>query len=299
MRNRNIFKLFVILALSCFIALFGFGSVANAADDLPAPEALATESIVVAQHEPTTFCHKPGEHNQQELTTDDDGFLNGHLNHGDTLGACPALFDGWVTWKASNYVPVNPTLGAIGLPQTIVGFGQLIPEQCGVTYQQDHYVGALAEVNAVLEDGLLGGTVQHPEDSNIVTEWAYVSSDACQPPVDEPPVDEPPVVDPPVIDPPVVDPPVVVEPPVVEPPVVEPPVVDPPVVEELPVVTPPVIAVVDAPLATVPTAPVLAATGSGWDRIAPYALGFLMLGIVLSVSSFFGRRYIKHHPHSL
>ena len=40
-------------------------------------------------HTPVTFCHKPGTPAAQELTTDDDGFLQGHLNHGDSLGACP------------------------------------------------------------------------------------------------------------------------------------------------------------------------------------------------------------------
>jgi hypothetical protein len=39
-------------------------------------------------HTPVTFCHKPGTPAEQELTTDDDGFLQGHLGHGDTLGPC-------------------------------------------------------------------------------------------------------------------------------------------------------------------------------------------------------------------
>lgn len=41
-------------------------------------------------HTPVTFCHKPGTPAEKELTTDDDGFLQGHLGHGDTLGPCPA-----------------------------------------------------------------------------------------------------------------------------------------------------------------------------------------------------------------
>jgi outer membrane biosynthesis protein TonB len=40
-------------------------------------------------HTPVTFCHKPGTPAEKELTTDDDGFLQGHLDHGDILGACP------------------------------------------------------------------------------------------------------------------------------------------------------------------------------------------------------------------
>lgn len=39
-------------------------------------------------HTPITFCHKPGTPAQKELTTDDDGFLQGHLGHGDNLGPC-------------------------------------------------------------------------------------------------------------------------------------------------------------------------------------------------------------------
>ena len=42
-------------------------------------------------HTPVTFCHKPGTPAQQELTTDDDGFLNGHLGHGDSIGSCPTI----------------------------------------------------------------------------------------------------------------------------------------------------------------------------------------------------------------
>lgn len=34
-------------------------------------------------HTPITFCH-----NEHTITTDDDGFLQGHLHHGDTLGPC-------------------------------------------------------------------------------------------------------------------------------------------------------------------------------------------------------------------
>lgn len=141
-------------------------------------------------HDPVTFCHKPGTPAQQELTTDDDGLLNGHLGHGDSLGACPQLeqFDGWVTWLAPNYVPVDPTLAKIGLPQTLVGLGQLTPETCELTYQQDHYVGLKADVDAILADGKLSGTVQHPEDSAVVTEWKFVSSATCPPP---PPAPQP------------------------------------------------------------------------------------------------------------
>ncbi len=51
-----------------------------------------TETVTESQpgqgHTPTTFCHKPGTPAQKTLTTDDDGFLQGHLTHGDSLGEC-------------------------------------------------------------------------------------------------------------------------------------------------------------------------------------------------------------------
>lgn len=51
------------------------------------------------EHVVTVFCHKPGEKNQQTLSTDDDGFLQGHLGHGDTLGECPP--EQFVPYQAS------------------------------------------------------------------------------------------------------------------------------------------------------------------------------------------------------
>lgn len=71
----------LLIALVVVLFLFGAATVV-----LSSP-ANATEG----GHEAVTFCHKPGEDNQQELTTDDDGFLNGHINHGDILGSCPAI----------------------------------------------------------------------------------------------------------------------------------------------------------------------------------------------------------------
>jgi hypothetical protein len=54
-----------------FIAIAGFGATA-----------LATGTT------PTTICHKEEGQNPLTLVIDDDGALNGHLGHGDTLGAC-------------------------------------------------------------------------------------------------------------------------------------------------------------------------------------------------------------------
>lgn len=94
----------------------------------------------------------------------------------------PAIVSGWYTWQTPNYVPDNPTLVKAGLPQVYVGKGQIAPEKCGVTYQQDFYEGTQAAIDAVLADGQLSGTVQTPEDASIVKQWKFVSSEACPPP---------------------------------------------------------------------------------------------------------------------
>lgn len=39
-------------------------------------------------HTPVTICHKPGTPAEHEITVDDDA-VPAHLEHGDTLGACP------------------------------------------------------------------------------------------------------------------------------------------------------------------------------------------------------------------
>lgn len=62
----------------------------------------------------------------------------------------------------------------------------------------------------------------------------------------------------------------------------------------------PVVALVADPISSVPANnSELAHTGSAWDNVAPYALGFLMLGIVLAVTAFFGRRYDRKHLQQL
>lgn len=58
-------------------------------------------------HTPVTFCHKPGTPAEQELTTDDDGFLEGHLGHGDTLGPCPTTTTTETT--PTDTIPTIPT----------------------------------------------------------------------------------------------------------------------------------------------------------------------------------------------
>jgi hypothetical protein len=74
-------KIATIVALTGLMVLGG-ATMAHATDPYNPPG---------GGHTPVTFCHKPGTPAEQELTTDDDGFLQGHLNHGDTLGACPVV----------------------------------------------------------------------------------------------------------------------------------------------------------------------------------------------------------------
>jgi len=84
----------------------------------PAPEQVApieAQKTPPKGHEPITFCHKPGTPAQQELTTDNQGFLNGHLNHGDSLGACPPVFE---TYEVCATWTVDP--GNDLWPQTLV-----------------------------------------------------------------------------------------------------------------------------------------------------------------------------------
>ena len=145
-----------------------------------APEARKTEP----EHIETTFCHKPGEDNQKTLTTDDDGFLQGHLGHGDTLGACAALPEvvtEWHTWASPKWF--EGLSGHVGAPndawnQTYVGAGQIAPTACEVTYQQDKYTGTRAQIDAVLADQVLTGPNPY-EDAALVKDWTFVSSEAC------------------------------------------------------------------------------------------------------------------------
>ena len=65
-----------VLGVGAAVALAGGGK-----DNNPTPTG--------GGHTPVTFCHKPGTPAQHEITSDDDGFVQGHLGHGDTLGPCP------------------------------------------------------------------------------------------------------------------------------------------------------------------------------------------------------------------
>lgn len=87
--------------------------------------------------------------------------------------------DVWVTWQTPNYAPTDPTLSAVGLPQTLVGLGEVQPTVCGVTYQQDRLVGSREDIDAVLSDGRLTGTVAYPEDQGLFADWRFVSSAPC------------------------------------------------------------------------------------------------------------------------
>lgn len=76
------------LLTAAVLAVAGFAGAAALSDDSAATRP-TTYTTTTNGHTPVTFCHKPGQHNQREQTTDDDGFLQGHLGHGDTLGKCP------------------------------------------------------------------------------------------------------------------------------------------------------------------------------------------------------------------
>lgn len=160
--------------------------------DVPAPvvEPAAPEQVAVESapqetgHDPVTFCHKPGEQNQKTLTTDDDGFLQGHLGHGDTLGECapiqtPALVTEWHTWLSPTYTPDATDASGIGWDQTYLGAGQIAPPACSTTVQQDLYTGTREQIDAVLADGVLTNVDGTIEDHALVQDWNIVSSDPC------------------------------------------------------------------------------------------------------------------------
>ena len=99
-------------------------------------------------------------------------------------GYVPPTISGWYTWKAPNYAPHATSLADVGLPQTYVGPGKLTPSECGITYQQDYYVGTAAAIAAILADNMLTGTLTKPEDASVVQKWNFVSSAACVAPTE-------------------------------------------------------------------------------------------------------------------
>jgi hypothetical protein len=99
---------------------------------------------------------------------------------------CPApnndpVIEGWYTWKTPNYAPHASSLSDVGLPQNFVGVGKINPTECSTTYQWDYYKGKKSAIDAVLADGKLGGTNDHPEDSGIVVKWEFKSTERCKP----------------------------------------------------------------------------------------------------------------------
>lgn len=98
--------------------------------------------------------------------------------HHDAVAGNPGTetCETWVSWLTPNYVPVNPSWNSVGQPQIFLGFGQLAPTACEQTIQHDLYRGTRAAINSVLADDLLTGG---PEDSSVVKEWNFVSSETC------------------------------------------------------------------------------------------------------------------------
>ena len=103
--------------------------------------------------------------------------------HHDAVAAVPGVCDVWVTWATDTWAPDANDANDVAWPQHFVSFGQVSPTECETTYQQDRYVGSRAAIEAVIGDGTLAGLP--PEDSGIVTEWAFVSTDTCG--TEEPP----------------------------------------------------------------------------------------------------------------
>ncbi len=92
--------------------------------------------------------------------------------------AVPAILCEWYTWDVHGYFPSASVGEDVNWPQDLVGQGQISPQQCGVTYQQDLYRGTRDEIDAVVGDGLLTYSGQ-AEDHALVQSWHFVSSDAC------------------------------------------------------------------------------------------------------------------------
>jgi LPXTG-motif cell wall-anchored protein len=81
--------------------------------------------------------------------------------------------DVWVTWYSPDYYPDED---GVGWPQTFVGFGQVEPDECEVTYQWDHYVGSREAIQSIVTDD---GLTSPAEDSGVVKGWQIVSTDEC------------------------------------------------------------------------------------------------------------------------
>lgn len=90
--------------------------------------------------------------------------------------------DVWVTWEAPQWAPNATDANSIDWPQEFVQFGQGSPTECETTYQVDHYVGTPEEINEVIGDGTLSNN-GGPEDSGIVTDWYFESTNECEPEV--------------------------------------------------------------------------------------------------------------------
>ena len=89
----------------------------------------------------------------------------------------PATYCEWYTWDTGSYTPNATGASDVHWPQTLVGAGKIAPTTCGLTYQQDLYGGTRAQIDAVIGDGVLTGNP--PEDSAIVKDWHFASSDKC------------------------------------------------------------------------------------------------------------------------
>jgi LPXTG-motif cell wall-anchored protein len=89
------------------------------------------------------------------------------------------VFCEWYTWDTQGYFPSAVDGGDVSWPQTLVGAGQISPETCETTYQQDLYKGTREQIDAVLDGNLLEDEGAYYEDHLLVKSWVFVSTDEC------------------------------------------------------------------------------------------------------------------------
>ena len=89
----------------------------------------------------------------------------------------PATYCEWYTWDTGSYTPNATGASDVHWPQTLVGAGKIAPTTCGLTYQQDLYGGTRAADRR--RDRRRSPYGDPPEDSAIVKDWHFASSDKC------------------------------------------------------------------------------------------------------------------------
>lgn len=141
-------------------------------------------------HDPVTICHKPGTNAQKELTFDDDGW-KAHIDHGDTEGVCPPLFEPyterawWLLPDTWNY-DVTPTYQAAIFPQNRIDIDSVIP--CERWVQDDTYAIENEKDEKIFKS--LGDVLTRGEDSKIYLSHVFIKGPECEPEIPEQPSPE-------------------------------------------------------------------------------------------------------------